>query len=211
MKSESVKNIVVDLIKAQATIGVAVKNQKATGKAFQFAYADLAKVIETIKAPLNDNGIFFTQLVNKCEDGAVVETVLYHTSGEFISSETPIHCYSDNDPQDFGKAISYSKRYALMAILGLPTEDDDGAGNTKKAKIPTPKPTPKPITLPEKAVIPFKEYFDENAPDNRQVSSVKLQAALRRAPSVVAHSKLPTTPKGIQAVIKEIQDKDLYE
>lgn len=59
---------------------------------------------------------------------SVVETILLHTSGEFISSETRVEVAKVNDPQALGSAITYARRYGLQSLVALPAEDDDGEG-----------------------------------------------------------------------------------
>jgi hypothetical protein len=83
-----------------------------------------------------------------------VETLLLHESGEWISCQTPIVCAKQNDPQAFGSAITYAKRYSLQAILGVPSEDDDGeSAMERKKKGPTspeltiPRPPQEVLTL----------------------------------------------------------------
>ncbi|KKK65068.1 hypothetical protein LCGC14_2977860 [marine sediment metagenome] len=137
-KSESITALAPALLAAQKEIGVAVKGSE--NPYFKSKYADLQAVIETVKEPLNNNGIVFLQAVDES-----IETILLHESGEFISSQTPIFCKKENDPQAFGSGVTYSKRYALQAILGLPTADDDGNAAAKPAKPDEKKPkTQKP-------------------------------------------------------------------
>jgi hypothetical protein len=124
--SESIKTISPALLKAQQTIGAVFKG--AQNPFFKSAYADLPSVIEAVKGPLNDVGIAFIQSVDCTEHGPVVETRLLHESGEWIASVTPIFCKENNNPQALGSGITYSKRYALQAICGVPTSDDDGEG-----------------------------------------------------------------------------------
>ena len=138
-KSETISKLAVALVKAQSQIEHAKKGSK--NPYFKSNYADLTEVIETIKKPLNENGIVFLQIVDSNESGsAVIETTLMHESGEFISGRTPVFCAKPNDPQALGSGITYSKRYGLQAICGLATEDDDGESamgrnsNTKQKK-----------------------------------------------------------------------------
>lgn len=133
-KSESIGALAKALVQAQAEIGAAAK--RSSNPFFKSKYADLGEVIEAVKEPLNKHGIAFLQIVDESETGAVVETTLVHESGEFISGRTPVLTAKPNDPQAMGSAITYSKRYGLQALLGLPTEDDDGeAAMSRKAKV----------------------------------------------------------------------------
>jgi hypothetical protein len=122
--SESIKEIVSALLEAQKSFDTVKKD--SNNPFFKSKYADLTSVINEVKDKLNNVGIVFIQGVDMVEQGPVVETMLLHTSGEFISSRTPVFCKKPDDPQALGSGITYSKRYALQAILGLPTADDDG-------------------------------------------------------------------------------------
>lgn len=142
-KSKTVTEITKALLAAQKEIGTLFKNKLVKAGKFDYKYADLAAVIDLIKEPLNKHDIVFLQSIDAKDGGdAILETILMHTSGEFYSSKTPIYCASPNSPQAFGSGVSYAKRYALLALLGLPTEDDDGDKASKEPK-------KKPVQIPE--------------------------------------------------------------
>src|SRR6185369_3604983 len=126
--SSSITTIAAVLPKAQAEIKGAVKD--ATNPHFKSRYADLTSVIEACKAALNKHGITFLQPVRSGESGVVVETVLLHTSGEWISDELELPV-SKNDAQGVGSAITYGRRYGLQSMVGIPAEDDDGNAAAK--------------------------------------------------------------------------------
>lgn len=128
-KSESISTIAPALIKAQAAIGAAKKD--TPNPFFKSTYADLATVIEAVKEPLNSNGIAFLQAVSSDETGVCVETVLLHSSGEWISERLDVPV-SKHDAQGVGSAISYGKRYGLQSLVGVPSVDDDGNAATRK-------------------------------------------------------------------------------
>ena len=138
--SPTINKIAAALVKAQVAMTGAKKG--AANPFFKSKYADLPAVVEAIKEPLNNNGITFMQVIGVNGGMVVVETVLLHESGEFISGETPVIVAKANDPQALGSAITYAKRYGLQAIAGLPTEDDDGEkamgrGGKKATSIPS--------------------------------------------------------------------------
>lgn len=120
--SSSVTNIVPALLKAQKLMGGAKKG--ASNPYFKSKYADLGSVLEACKELLNEHGVVIMQPHSQ----HTVETVLWHESGEFISSETPVVCSKQNDPQALGSAITYARRYGLQSLLSMPAEDDDGEG-----------------------------------------------------------------------------------
>jgi hypothetical protein len=92
---------------------------------FKSRYADLASVWEACREPLTNNDLAIVQLPGKDEGGYYVETVLTHSSGEFLSSKLHIVPTKD-DPQGLGSAITYARRYGLAAIAGIAPDDDDG-------------------------------------------------------------------------------------
>lgn len=141
--SEKIDQISKALLGAQKEIGAVSKS--ADNPFYKSKYADLSAVIEAIKEPLNKNGVCFLQLVNS-SDGDTVETIFLHETGQYISSETAVYCKKPDDPQAFGSGVTYAKRYALQAALGLPTEDDDGNAASKKGSAATPE-KPKPVEL----------------------------------------------------------------
>jgi len=112
------------LVAAQASITFATKD--STNPHFKNRYADLQSVIEAIKGPLNENGIVFIQTPSKADAGFLnLATTLIHTSGQFISDTASIPL-PKNDPQGYGSALTYGRRYGLAAICGLFQADDDG-------------------------------------------------------------------------------------
>lgn len=122
--SESIKNIAVALIDAQTKIKFAVKD--STNPHFKSRYADLASVIDAVKESLNLNGIAFIQTPTESPAGTLaLNTRLLHTSGEWIE-DTAVCPLQKNDPQGYGSALTYLRRYSLSAICGLYQDDDDG-------------------------------------------------------------------------------------
>ena len=127
--SPSIKELATALAKFQGTVESVPKD--AENPYFKSKYATLDAIFKTIKKPLADNGLSFTQL--PAADRLV--TILMHSSGEFIMSSYQIQA-KDKTAQSLGSAITYQRRYALSAILGLASEDDDDAniatGDPKK-------------------------------------------------------------------------------
>ena len=142
-KSESIGKLAEALAKAQGAMGAAHK--ESSNPFFKSKYADLASVIDAIKQPLADNGLAFVQCTDFDDSHSViVETMLMHQSGEWISSRlrmTPVKV----DPQSTGSCVTYAKRYGLQAMAGIPSADDDAEDATRTgAPLPTAKVTPMP-------------------------------------------------------------------
>jgi hypothetical protein len=112
------------MAKAFAEIEAATKS--ATNPHFKSKYADLGAVIEAVKRPLINHGLFFTQRSHPAENGVSVETVLHHEGGEELSLGILFVPANKQDAQGFGSALTYARRYGLMTAFGVPAEDDDG-------------------------------------------------------------------------------------
>jgi len=120
-KSESIKEIATALKYFQESVETIVKTE--TNPFFKSKYASLSDILNVIRQPLADNNLSFVQFP-KGKYG--LETMLMHTSGEWISEAYEMEP-SKHDPQGAGSVITYQRRYALGAILGLNIDvDDDG-------------------------------------------------------------------------------------
>lgn len=122
------------MCKAQSEMGGAHKG--ANNPFFKSKYADLSEVVKAVKEPFSNNGLSYVQfpIESHCRIG--VETILMHESGEWISSEFTVQL-TKQDAQGAGSAITYCRRYALQAIAGIPSEDDDGNKASEKKAIQT--------------------------------------------------------------------------
>ncbi len=123
------KNIYAAFVKSQVAFGPALKTH--TNPAFKSKYADLSACIEAVVDALNANGIGLVQRTHPDERGVTVETVFVHESGESMSGGTLHVPASKQDAQGYGSALSYARRYSLMAACGIAPEDDDGNAASK--------------------------------------------------------------------------------
>jgi hypothetical protein len=123
------KAISTALVKAQKEFGPALKT--ATNPHFKSRYADLSACVEAVIDALNSNGIAMLQKTHPDETGVSVETVFIHESGETFSSGILHVPASKQDPQGYGSALTYARRYSLMAACGIAPEDDDGNAASK--------------------------------------------------------------------------------
>lgn len=120
------KEIAAAFIKAKKAFAPALKDK--TNPHFRSKYADLGACIEAVDDALLANGIAMYQETTPDQAGVVVETILLHESGEMIRSGKLHVPASRIDPQGFGSALTYARRYSLMAACGIAPEDDDGNG-----------------------------------------------------------------------------------
>lgn len=124
--SEQIKNITAALGEFHKEVNKVDRNSKG----YNYKYASLENVLDTIREPLQKVGLVFAQF----PDGDYgLTTVLVHPkSGEFFETTSQIVPVKD-DPQGRGSAITYNRRYHLVSILGLTVEDDDGASASGKS------------------------------------------------------------------------------
>jgi hypothetical protein len=129
--SETVAAISVALVKAQAVMpGVPKLTKGQVGSQVRF-YADLGAVMDAARPILAEHGLAYVQFPCESVPGSVaVATRLVHESGEWFESEVSMPSQG-NGAQGVGSALTYARRYSLMAVLGLAAEDDDGSAASK--------------------------------------------------------------------------------
>jgi len=118
------KNIASALVKAQRGFAPALKT--STNPHFRSKYVDLAGCVEAVVDALNAAGIALIQRTSEDSTGVTVETVFVHESGEMLECGKLHVPASKQDPQGYGSALTYARRYSLMAACGIAPEDDDG-------------------------------------------------------------------------------------
>ena len=150
MKSETIGTLAKALSQAQADMKAAVLN--AENPFLKNKYADLGAVIEAARPALAKHGLSFTQLVSSNQEYISLETYLLHESGEWLNSvfSLPFGDVKGRSlAQEAGSIITYMRRYALAAVLGIATESDDdsnlASGLTENSKKGTPKKTKEEI------------------------------------------------------------------
>jgi hypothetical protein len=119
--SQQTDKIIPAFVAAQAAMEGAKKDSQNLH--FKSRYADLESVMQACRAALKENGLAVFQTTDA--EGRTLATRIYHTSGQGLESVTPL-IVGKQDMQGFGSAVTYARRYALMAALGIAPEDDDG-------------------------------------------------------------------------------------
>lgn len=123
LRSESIAKLAPALLQAQKNMTNATKDTK--NPFFKSKYADLNSVREAVTPALHAAGISILQL-NVYEEGKTfVRTTLLHESGEYICSDIEVIAKEANNPQAYGSAISYARRYGLSSMLSVGASDDD--------------------------------------------------------------------------------------
>lgn len=189
------------LAAAQAGFHSAIKD--TANPFFKSKYADLASVWEACKDAIHEQSLFVSQQPQFIEAAGcwAIVTKVYNEAGECIEGTTPIIPGKANDPQSFGSAMTYSRRYGLAATLGIVTDDDDAEGAMNRVQsaknIPTKQEPMIPVemTAEQKAKIIELMNHDLVTPDEE----AKISAAL---PSL-NYVKAAGTLVKLMATIKE--------
>ena len=200
--SESITKLAPALLAAQKAITFAVMD--TLNPHFKKKYADLPSVIDAIKVPLNDVGIVFVQSASPSEPGYLAMTTrLIHESGEWIEDTATIPL-PKSDPQGYGSASTYARRYALAAITGLYQDDDDGNSASRK------EPPPNAKEQPPAAKKPMKETYkalDLRLACSTILSSPTVQKAERFADIAFDRATTDAEKKEISAALQAYMEK----
>ncbi len=212
--SEKLDELAGALAKAQGEIKPAVKS--SANPFFKSQYAALPEVVEACRAALAKHGLAFTQIVKYDKDETWLETMLIHSSGQWLKGAYPIRPVK-NDPQGLGSAQTYARRYSLMAIVGIVADDEDDDGNAGSGKtaaitpanVEPPQPNAKTVATQwandtREFVInhPFKslrELDEWHAPRREKIASVRAhnEAAHKRLIEAIQKRQADLTPLGV--------------
>jgi len=143
MQSETIGALAAALSKAQADITGALKD--SSNPFFKSKYADLASCWDACRKQLSANGLSVIQTTQMTDHGLMLVTILAHSSGEWVSGQMPV-LTKDPSPQGQGSGITYARRYALAAIVGLAQIDDDAEAAQARHK-PEPQIDPDVVAL----------------------------------------------------------------
>ena len=172
------KLIATAMVKAQKEFGPALKS--STNPYFTSKYADLSACVEAVIDALNNNGIALIQKCHESDTGVNVETLLLHESGESLSCGVLHVPASKQDPQGYGSALTYARRYSLMAACGIAPEDDDGNAASRTARNPLdsiPKLAGVPIPSPKEKVD--IQTIKEDIPDSGKKTTLPTPGSVR--------------------------------
>lgn len=115
--------VVTELLAAQNQFKNLAKT--AVNPHFGNGYTPLPDVLDAVRPILTKHGLVLTQTM-RVENGLpILVTTIHHKDGDTLTSEYPL-IPARNDPQGLAGALTYARRYALMALLGIASDDDDG-------------------------------------------------------------------------------------
>lgn len=203
------KEISSALVKAQRAFGPALKT--SSNPHFKSRYADLAACVEAVIDGLNQHGIFLMQSSHLCEDGVIVETVFIHESGEQISAGKLHVPASKQDAQGYGSALTYARRYALMAACGIAPEDDDGNATRKpEPKRETEKPPAESQGKPGRWQLTIKTKPDASVKDYTDIVIDATRILLSQTESLSHVMEIFSVNKAIYDTVRT-KDSAVYE
>lgn len=173
MQSETIGKLAEALSKAQGSMSAAAMD--GNNPHFRSRYATLTAVWDACRKPLSDNGLAVVQAFRVDENGMLLlVTKLVHTSGEWMVSEYPV-TPQKNDPQGFGSAVTYARRYTLSSLVGVVADDDDdgnAASGQQSARQTEQRQTngngAKPAAQPAQAPQNDNPFNDDDKPSEAQ-------------------------------------------
>ena len=131
-QSDSIKELATALSKVQGELTYAKKD--SANPFFKSRYADLESVWDACRDLLARNGLSIIQMPGNYFEGRMwLITRLCHNSGEWIEQEMSVPVQKA-DAQSAGSALTYMRRYALAAFIGVVQADDDGNAASQTTK-----------------------------------------------------------------------------
>jgi hypothetical protein len=202
--SEQINELAAALAKAQGVMGGALKD--SANPFFKSKYADLESVWQACRKALSENGLAVIQTVTTNEQATIVTTMLAHSSGQWVRDSLPLPP-KDMTPQGIGSCISYARRYALAAAVGVYQTDDDAEAAHGRAPIEEERPRPaQPQSYAEAKALAdkFREALDSGI-DGR-VYEVHAEANKNQDLYLAASQQLkPAQRTAIKAAIERVR------
>lgn len=206
-QSAEIDKLAGALAKAQGKITGALKD--SSNPFFKSKYADLAACWDACRGQLSENGLSVIQLTDVDETGVLVITTLAHESGQWVRGKLRM-MPKDATPQGIGSAITYARRYALAAIVGLAQVDDDGnAASGRAGTVVDPKGEPEhrshfDAAERDKYVSRFTDAFNMDAEEldiAKAVESIHKEIAHRHDLYIAVGEALGTKKNAIRKYI----------
>jgi hypothetical protein len=133
--SKDYMNVIKSIHNVQQNVGVVGKKSTADTGKYKYRYADMTTIWNAIRSELNAQKLTIVQSPTSTSNnvlGDFLTTTVYHETGEFITDTMRLITNRD-DPQGLGAAITYMKRYMIVSMFGLVTDDDNDAADSRQA------------------------------------------------------------------------------
>jgi hypothetical protein len=176
IQSESIAELLAALAEVQSELPTMPKSSQAYG----YKYTDLDTITQTIKPILSKHGIGYMQSVGGLTETALTLTTrIFNKKGEYIEDTAALPTITstkNNAAQTLGMSITYMRRYALCAMLGITSDEDvdaniNGTTQTRGSDKPTP---PKQEARPKPAKFAFAPKGGETTPAEKKEIGVLL-------------------------------------
>lgn len=200
----------------QRTKTAKVKGQSRNGSeyAYEYKYAPLEEIINSVKETLAKNDLFYYQYLLPPRFN-VMRTVIRHASGEFIASDYPVFPTKEG-AAGFASGVTYARRYGLSLALGLAPEDDDD--NTETSAVGSPRMAEQPVPSSRSHSSPLDGGEREGTGDlihwstQLQTAAEQGMEALRRAwadmPASHKKNLMPELTNKLKPRAAEVDAKD---
>lgn len=167
--SPETDKLIPALLKAQSEMSPVFKD--AVNPHFKAKFADLSSILGMVKPKLNANGILLTQATAWITEGTLLITKLTHTSGQWAESSYMVQAMK-SDPQAFGSALSYAKRYSLTSFIGIETTDDDAEHAMDRPTISSQRETQPKVATSTMTTTPSPVQKQEPVAQSKWVAAV---------------------------------------
>ncbi len=206
--SEKAEDITAALVAAQKAIRIAAK--RSTNPHFGKSYADLGSVWSACREVLTANNLCVTQVTDTDGDRVVLITTLHHVSGQWIRGIYPVKPMKA-DPQSYGSALTYARRYALASLVGVVAADEDDDANAASEQ---PQPTRQAYgnPPPPDAVDDFPPNYGATQPPaettwNRFMAALVSATSAEQVEEIAANAKSQLDPSEYQRFRQDAADK----
>jgi hypothetical protein len=115
-----------EIVAALGDMPEIVAEQTADAGTYKYRYADLASIMRAVRPVLAKHGLAVSQPFTSTVETVTVETRLLHRSGDTYDGGS-VTRPAPPTPQQIGSLVTYLRRYALCALLGIAVDDDDGS------------------------------------------------------------------------------------
>lgn len=213
-KSDSIQNLSAALVKAQAEMPPVPFNK--TNPFLKNRYADLGAIIDTAQPILAKHGLAVSQLCTTEGERVGVETVLIHTSGEWLSSSMEIPAAEErgkSSAQVAGSIVTYIRRYALAAILGMYADEDQDGNDPKpvKAKVSANGNNGKPASIATMTIEQAGKVTNRDGISYLEIPSERLSHMSRSIDQAISNNghdserlgELQTKAAAIKTILQE--------
>lgn len=157
--TEATPELNAALAKAQGEFPPITKDKEVKTGSYSYTYAPLDVILDKTRPVLSKNGLALIQLLEHNGNGPAIRTELRHAAGGVVGSSFPLPTMPQK-AQELGSLLTYLRRYAIVALLGIAAEDDDDgaqasepkpAGRKRRAAAPRSQPPPVPPAEPDDA------------------------------------------------------------